>query len=278
MKVVNYFSLILLAIMASACDKNLLDEAVNYTPVDGTVANVKIVHAYAGKAPALTTGAGPSVFIYWGTDKLNGAGLGFTNSNGLWPAPSVAATNAKSFYAALTPGERTFYGVMARTSATLLPAGQPAPIAGDTIFTLKTKLDAGQYYTLFLTDTLPTPQIIVVPERQVTAPVNKYWLRYVNLIAWPSDLIDVSSVKENRKLFTNVSYKSVTDYIELNVPKGRDTLVFRKVGGSSPGTYVDSVFLTPSHQRAYTYYGRGKNLSGTSAVFQNRGLGITTHF
>jgi hypothetical protein len=258
----------------AACEKNLLDSNRTYVfPDDSKEAGLKIIHAYAGKSPALTTGAGPNLFMYLGTQKLNGNVLNWTAGGGFWPTTSTSTTNIRALYSIVPAGTATLYGVQGRVAA-----GVPAPAPGDTIFTKNQAWEAGKNYTVFLTDTLPNPGVLAVEDKLAAPREGYYQLRFANMVAWPDDIQEVFSKRENKVIFSNVGYKKVTDFIELKVPTISDTLTVTKVSGSSPMPYSYVILgFTGLQKRAYTVYTKGKNLgTTTSATFQNFMGGVVT--
>lgn len=266
-----------LAMGWASCEKTLLDGSIPQSfPDNNATAYVKFLHAYAGKAPALTTGAGPSVYLYLGTQKINASGLSFTGSGGAFPTPSTATTNTRSWYVALPAGGSTLYGVMARNSAS---PSVPAPVAGDTVFKSAVNLQAGKSYSAFLSDTAQTPSITLLEDNYGEMVDGKYKLRLANFLAWPGDVQEIYSTREGRVVQGNITYKTAGQFIELPVPKISDTLIIRKVSGSSPGTYSTTINgFFPVSKRAYTFFTRGKQITGTSAVFQNYGVAWTTNY
>lgn len=280
----TYKSLLTIAAITTglvACEKTLLKNAIPETfPDNGSTAYVKFIHAYAGKAPALTSGAGPSVFLYNGTAKLNGAAvnaLAWSAYGGQFPAPSSATTNARSWYCALPSGSTTLYGVLARVTTTT-PA-TPAPIAGDTVFKASANLEPGKNYVAFLSDTVQTPNITLLPDNYGTIAEGKYKIRLANFLAWPGDVQELYSTREARVIQSNITYKTAGDYIELSTPKTSDTLIVRKVSGPSPATYTININgFFPTGKRAYTIVSRGKQLSGTSTTFQSINVIVTTNY
>ncbi len=278
---VTYKSLIMLAAISTglvACEKNLLKNAIPETfPNDPTMSYVKFIHAYAGKAPALTSGAGPAMFLYSGTQKLNSTAanaFAWAAFGGQFPAPSSATTNARSWYCALQYGSTTFYGVQARVSGST-----PAPVAGDTVFRRTVALEGGKSYVAVFGDTAQSPSITMLPDDYGTLTENKYKIRLANFLAWPDDVQELYSTREGRVIQSNITYKTAGNYIELDRPRISDTLIIRKVSGSSPGTYAINIFgFFPTGKRAYTVFTRGKQLTGTSTVFQNISTIVTTNY
>jgi hypothetical protein len=262
-----------------ACEKSLPDNNIPQTyPDNSAVSYVKFIHAYAGKTPALTSGAGPNVLLYLNDTigRINAVTtpLSFATSGGQYPAPSTATTNARSWYTALPSGSFNLLGVLARLSA-----GVPAPNAGDTIFKTSVTMVPGKHYTAFLSDTVQNPSITFVPDEFGTISEGRYKIRLANFVAWPGDLQEIYSTREARVITTNISYKEAGVFVELNVPSIRDTLIIRKKSGPSPGTYSTTISgFIPTGKRAYTIVSRGKQLTGTSATLQSYGTITTTNY
>ncbi len=267
-----------IAIGLVACEKTLLDNRIPQTYPDPTkTAYVKFIHAYAGKSPALTAGAGPNVFLYIQdtTIKINGGAFTYTTSGGQFPTPSTAVTNARSWYTALPAGTQALYGVLARVNT----AGFPAPVAGDTVFKVIAQLDAGRNYTAVLADTAEKPSIAILSDNFGTIDDGMYKVRLANFLAWPGDLQEIYSYREGRVIQTNVGYKQSGAFLQLKVPSVSDTFIVRKVSGPSPAFYADTLRgLLPTAKRAYTFFTRGKQLSGTSTTYQSRSTFYTTNY
>jgi hypothetical protein len=286
----NKFKFLLAAGVAilgvAACEKALPDDNIPQRfPNPESTSYVKFIHAFSGRTPALTTGAGPNLFLYLSDsiNRINGNFLGFTQSAGQYPAPSTAATNARSWYCAMPVGNYNLISVLARVTG-----GVPTPNAGDTILRTNISLAAGKFYTFFLADNAPTaaattttPVFTTVEDNWGSIAENKYKIRLANFFAWSDDVQELYSVREGRVIQGNISFRNAGDFIELNAPNRTDTFYVRKVSGSSPaavGANLYTVSLTPVAKRAYTIYTRGRLLSGTSTVFQNSSPAITTNF
>ena len=266
LSIIKYAGAALMVLALAGCEKKLLESNRVYVFPGNNEVGLKFVHAFAGKAPALTAGAGPGLFMYLGSQKLNGNVLTWTSNGGFWPATSSATTNTRSLYSIVPAGQATLYGVLGRVAA-----GIPAPAAGDTIFTRNQNWEAGKFYTVFFTDTMPTPGTLVVEDDMSPIPEGRFRLRFGNLMAWPGDVQQVFSTRENRVIFDNVGYKQVSNFIDLPVPSRADTLVITKKSGPSPMPYTININgFTGQSRRGYTIITKGKNLSTTtSATFQN---------
>lgn len=284
----NYKKLLLaggLAAVFMSCEKNLLEGNIPQRfPNPEFTSFVKYIHAYSGKSPALTTGAGPNLYLYLSDsmNRINGNFWGFSQSGGQYPAPSTAATNARSWYTAMPVGNYSLIGVLARVTG-----GVPTPIAGDTVVRANITLAPGKFYTIFLSDTLITTtstraNFTRVDDDWGTIGEDRYKIRLANFMAWPDDIQELYSTRERRVIQDNISFKGVGSFVDLPVQSIGDTLLVRKVSGSSP-VPVGTVFLqingfSPTKKRAYTIFTRGRNLTGTSTVFQNNSSFWTTNF
>jgi hypothetical protein len=261
----------------TACEKALPDNNIPQTyPDNARTAFVKFIHAYAGKAPAMTSGAGPNIIFYINDtlNRLNGTALTYAASGGQYPTPSVAATNTRSFYIAAPVGRFQIYGMLARFTGS-----RPTPAAGDTVFRSILNFEAGKNYSLFLADSAQSPSMVLVPDNFGTISDGKYKIRLANFQAWPDDVQEIYSTREGKVVQDNITYKNVGQFIELNAPGRTDTFQVRKVSGSSPvgvGHVFYQVAFTPQSKRAYTVFTRGKMITGTSTVFQSIAPGLTT--
>ncbi len=231
-----------------ACEKTseLLDVNTQWQLSD-TAANaqVKFVHAFASTTPALTSGAGPSLQIWANGKKVTGttATLDAVAYSGQFPASTA--------YSLLPAGQTTFYFIMNRWTG-----GVFAPVAGDTVFKTTQTLVAGKKYSIYLVDTVPTPNVIMVEDTWTPPDFGTYKIRYTNLVANPTDRYDVYSLRNAKNIFTNVGYKEFTPYISLPAPATADTLIVRRTGTM---TLIDSVKgFFPTGERVYTLFSRGK--------------------
>lgn len=242
-------------------DQSLLDQNVKYSTAD-TINNaqVKFINAYPSITPAITTGYGPSLRIFRNDQKLTGT---TSTLDTLGYGAQFPATTA---YSIVPAGSNTFHFVMNR-----IVSGAFAPKAGDTVFRKTHNLEAGKKYTLFLVDTVQNPGVLVVEDKVVNPGYGKYGLRFVNLVANPSDRYDFFSVKQGRNIFSNIGYKQVTDFIALPKPQANDTFYLRNAGNTHN---VSLAVVAPADERVYTFYARGKTgiaiRDTTLAVYTNR--------
>lgn len=243
-----------IAIVFIACKKNKLDEVTILLDSDQVNnANVKFIHTFASITPALTTGAGPNVFMYQNGKKINGSTSG--SSSLVYGGISPLTTT----YSLLPVGSVFFQGIMARVSGST-----PAPIAGDTVFTATQGFAAGKYYSLFLTDTVPTPSIKAVEDDMTLPDTGKYKIRFGNFISNPTESYSVWSRREGKLILDNISYKTVSNFISLSIPTGLDTFDLRKTGTTINISSINS--FSPVQQRIYTLFSRGKTSIATRAL------------
>jgi hypothetical protein len=283
----NYKMLLLAGGLAAgfmSCQKNLLENNIPQRFPD--VQNegfIKFIHAYASRTPAVTSGAGPQMILYLNdtTKRLNGAisaatAFGFGPFGGQFPARSTDTANATSTYVSVPKGTAMVVGVLARFAS-----GVPAPIRGDTVFQAPINIEPGKYYTAFFGDTLQNPSLTVVPDDFGNIAEGKYKIRLANFLAWPGDIHELYSVREGRVIQGGIGYKKVGEFIELNVNIRSDTIIVRKVSGPSPvaNGFPLRTFngFSPIPKRAYTFFTRGKQMTGTSTVFQNSSTRFTTN-
>lgn len=254
MKQLRYISmyLLLLFVVVSCDDKNLLDENNKWTYADTTNgAQIKLIHVYPSLTPAVTTGNGPQVFIYRGNQKLNGTAAQALSYGGVWPSSSV--------YGLIPSGNTPYYLVMNRVNTSAIPT----PNAGDTVTSLSYDFQANKFYSVFLIDTAPSPKTFVVEDIITVPAALKYRARFGNLGMNPTDTFDIFSVRAGANIATNLSIKQMTSFSEFDVPALADTFYLRKKGTTTPN--VSSVFgFSPTSLRSYTFFVRGKTGIATS--------------
>lgn len=234
-----------LAVFSFSCEKTTakLDENNKWIYTSDTATGfIKFIHAYTSPAPALTTGAGPSVQIYMDATRLSGGAIGY---NGTVPSPG-------GVYSVVATGSHTFYQILNRLVSSVF-----TPTVGDTVVKNTATIEAGKYYSMFLVDTFPTPGVLTVMDNITIPSPGTYNLRYVNVVTGSSDAYDVYSIREQKNLFTNVGNKKASEFVSLPIREFSDTLIVRLAGTM---TLLDSLKapFTPVPQRSYTVYTRGK--------------------
>jgi hypothetical protein len=214
-------------------------------------ARVKFVYGYASTTPALTSGAGPNLAIYMDNTKLSGN----TATSNFLSYTFLSGTShyvfpTSSTYAVVPPGDHTFYFIMNRFSS-----GTFKPNAGDTIFKTTFNLQAAKKYSVFLTDTVQNPGILVKEDVVQDPPPATWNVRYANLTANTNERVDVYSKKLNTLIFTNVGYKEVTSF-KLYDMVSSDTLQVRLTGTTTVRETVNN--FSPTAQGNYTMMSRGR--------------------
>lgn len=252
----------------SSCDKgpNLIDENNKWVYLDSTnSANIKILQVFAGNTPQIPTApnatTGPQVFIYANGQKLNGTALSY---GGVWPTTNV--------YGNILGGSTRFDIINARMNLSVVP-NVPAFIAGDTLATFTTTLDKAKYYSLYITDTAPTVRVTLKEDNLLVPDYQTYKIRVANFFMNnPLDTISLFSVRQNAEIITDITHKSISNWVQLPLPVISDTLIFRKKG--STASYAAFTGFSPTGLRMYTIIGRGKanvtNKPNTAALIINR--------
>lgn len=238
-----------------------------------SIAQVKFVHSYTpltiNGLTAGTTTSGVGFRITMDGSKVNAATntSTFTNTfvyGGVYP-PTTA-------YAFLPPGGgRNFRFTMNR-----ITSGTYAPIAGDEVFNSTVAFTAGKKYSMFIADPYPAPATYLIEDNFLEPSKDHYGVRFVNLCADAASRFDVVSARHGIKLFSNVGFKEMKDYIYLTTTS-TDTLYLRTAGTNTVIAQFPAVgsggFL-PATQRVYTLYARGKTgVTGRApslALYTNR--------
>jgi hypothetical protein len=235
----------------TGCDKNktLLDENTKWEYTDSAnAANVKIIQIFTANAPTLSTApsttTGPQVFIYANGAKLTGNSLAYGN---VWPTTSV--------YGYLKPGSTKFDIINGRLNLNVVP-NVPSFNAGDTLATITANLEKGKYYSLYLTDTAPTMRVTLREDVLESTEYQKFKMRFANFTMDVTDTFSVFSVRENAELATNITHKTISNWIQLPIPVISDTIQIRKKGSVAP--YVSFNTFGATGQRLYTLLARGK--------------------
>jgi hypothetical protein len=237
------------------CTRNteLLDENRQWQVADiKKNARVKFVYAYASITPAITAGAGPNMAIFMDNQRLTGntATLNFL-SYAIVSGTSSFVFPSSANYALVPPGNHTFYFVMNRFTA-----GVFAPVSGDTVFKTTTNLEAAKKYSVFLVDTVQKPGVVVKEDIYVDPPPGKFKVRYANLVANPNEKVDVYSTRQGKVIFSNITYKQITNYDEYSVTELSDTLQIRLAGTTTVRETANG--FSPTPQGVYTLMSRGK--------------------
>jgi hypothetical protein len=210
-------------------------------------AQVKFVHAYTPLTLNGLSTATAGFRILMDGNKVNAATNTSSSTNTFLYGGVFPPTTAYSF---MQPGLHNFRFVMNR-----ITAGNFAPITGDEVFNSNLTLNSGKKYSMFIADPYPTPAVYMVEDNFQEPNRGVYAIRFINLCGDATTRFDVTSAKFGTKLFSNVGYKEMKDYIYLPVP-ATDTLHLRLAGTNTIVSQVNG--FTAGTQRVYTLYARGK--------------------
>ena len=239
-----------------------LDEIEKFYPNNPeSIAQVKFIHAYTpltiNGLTAGTTTSGVGFRITMDGNKVNGATNTSTFTNTLvYGGQPGTTTYTGSFYPATTaysflpPGPHNFKFIMNR-----ITAGTYAPIAGDEVFNSTVALTAGKRYSIFIADPYAPPSTYMIEDNFTEPARGSYGVRFINLCADIPSRFDIVSSRHG-KLFSNVGYKEVGDYIYPTVPSISDTIFLKTAGTNTIISQVNT--FSAGTQRVYTLYARGK--------------------
>lgn len=263
--------LILTPIAFATCKKDTNDKLDQlekfYYENPEAIAQVKFVYAYApttinGIAAASvsgTTTTGTGMRITMDNNKINGATNTAANTNTFFWGPKPGGTNYfSSFYpptnayAFLPPGAHSFKFIMNR-----ITSGAFAPIAGDEVFNTTAALEAGKKYSMFLADPYGPPAVYTVEDAFTVPNLGQYGIRFVNLTGDAATRYDVVSARQGTKIFANVGYKELKDFITLGTTTVTDTIYLRNAATNAVIDQINS--FSPGPQKVYTFYARGKS-------------------
>lgn len=243
MKYISFTALALICIGLFSCEKTLIEANQQWTLADPNSANVKVVNAYTSNVPAGATGVGVTRFyIYQDASKLNGTAIA---SLGLWPASNT--------YASLKTGSTAFNFLLDRRVGNVYGS----PVKGDTAFSAKMTLEASKYYTMFMIGESPKQSLWLVEDKIADPKENYYAVRFANAVVSATNKpIDVFSRREQKKIATNVAYKGITDFTEIQIANISDTLDVMDAG-TTKVLYSFNNF-NPTSRRIYTFFTYGR--------------------
>jgi hypothetical protein len=236
----------LLIIGLSACDQNLLEKNEQFTLADTRLANVKIVNAYQSNVPVGATGVGVTrFFVYQDNKKLNGNALA---SPGSWPGSLT--------YASVAPGTSTLRMILDRRVNNIYGA----PVVGDTVMSKQVSLSEGKFYTLYMIDSFPKQDLIVVEDNFKRPDTGVYQVRVSNLVVSPARPINIWSRRHQKMIAENVGYKGTSQFITLPITATPDTLdMTETLSTVTPRPIIASLnTFTPGPQRTVTLYVQGR--------------------
>src|SRR6185436_18171812 len=251
----THIKLLLLALMpviifscVKETDDNLDRLEKFYLNNPEAISQVKFIHAYTplilGGAPAQSTTT-MGFRILMDGNKINGASNTSVTTNtfmygGIYP-PTIA-------YSFLPPGARNFKFVMNRVANNAF-----TPVTGDEYLSTNVNLAAGKRYSIFIAD--PYSTAYTVEDNFAVPPLNQFGLRFINLCGDVASRFDVTSTRLGIKLFSNVGYQEMRDYVYFGTT-ATDTIYLKTAGTNTVISQING-FL-PGAQKVYTLYARGK--------------------
>jgi hypothetical protein len=119
------------------------------------------------------------------------------------------------------------------------------------------------HYTVFIADSINRLDQVVVKDNIVVPTDTSSRIRIANFVYAPFSFpgVDVYSFARQANIFTNVTAKTVTDFIPYPSRLVTDTLYFRETGTQITFLKVPFSVLTP--KRSYTVLLRGSQPRGT---------------
>ena len=237
-----------------ACTKEIKYNATTVSPVGS--AFIKILD-YAPSFRLVTSNR-DSFKIFVNDINVNGS---FLTYNAAYP------NGVNDTYAAVPPGSQTI-----RLSVNGI--NTPDSI---TIATFTKTINAGEYYTLILTDSLLNninATQIWVKDNPVLTDTGHFTLRFIHAVLndTAGKNVDIYSARYLSNIFSNVAPSTVTPFNPYLYTTLSDTLIVRRAGTLNELARLNSASFT--RQRAYTlvYKGNG-NLTSAST----KGRNLTTH-
>ena len=208
-----------------------------HSPEDTDFTNKSFVQVYNGIINSTRN------FVYLDANKLNGSALVFNST-----FPSTPSN------VAITSGYKTFL------VKDTLPTTTQVPLSFAEV------LQPGNYYTVFLYDSLNSPKKKIVQNNIVIPDDTTARVRFANFIysstAVPN--VDIYSLKRAANIFSNIAVTEVTDYIPY-ASALNDTLYVREAGTMTQLAALNG--FNPTRLRSYTLVFRGRyQTTGTTGI------------
>lgn len=222
-------------LILAACTKNITDNTPRQSD-KGEYASVQLYNAAIGTTRNIMSVDGVP---------LHSVALVYTNT--------VFSGSAVTY--AVKPGTRTF--LLRDTLATTTQA----PL------TFQNSLQPNTHYTIFTYDTLTSVQQLTVAapfqDRPLDTTVRLRFAHLAYLKGGAPGNVDIYSKVRNEKIFSNISFKAVTDYVPFASRKN-DTLIVRPAGVTTQDLAQGVVNF--ADKRFYTLVFRGRfNETSTTA-------------
>ncbi len=248
-----------IAIAVISCKKDRKYIAL-YVQTDGQ-AFIKVLHV----SPNFRVNQSyPDSFnIYVGNNKVNGPLFTY---NSAFPTSTINTD--------------TYFGVASGAQTIRFSLQGVSSVDSLTIITLQKTLDAGKFYTLFITDSIRNqqePTKTWIADNNSIPDTGSYNIRFAHMILNDSagKKVDVYSYRAGANIFSNISPSTITDYTTLPFTNIPDTISIRRAGTATELASIKNsqVFVK---QRLYTILYKGNpgstaGAKGRSAlVYNNR--------
>jgi hypothetical protein len=258
----KYFSLLIFItaglLIISACKKDFT-KFTNEPLFIGDQAFLRVMHVSPNFRAVQNK---PDSFnIYVGANKINGSLFTY---NGAFPATAINSNT----YAAVPSGSQ----------AIRLSLQGVNNIDSVTIMQLDKNLEAGKYYTFFITDSLKAQQdrIWVNDINFLPTDTSQFKVRFAHMILndTAGKKVDVYSFRQAANIFTNISPGTVTDYVAIATPSIIDTISVRRTGTGFELARLNGVSYVKTRLYTILFKGSPGLTTGTKArsviVYNNR--------
>ncbi len=172
-----------------------------------------------------------------GTPTLNVA-IGETIINNGYYLIDLEYKKAITPYVGVTPGSRKITFLKRNTR--------------DTVRSGTFNLVNEKYYSLFVVDAAPTPNLLFVEDVITAPPANKARVRFVNLNPEAGNLSLVANSGADTLLFDNIAYKTATPFTNLS---GTKTYKFEIKSGATTKAIIENIEIKSNG--TYTIWANG---------------------
>jgi uncharacterized protein DUF4397 len=200
--------------------------------------------------------------VFVGTTKINGSLFTYNSS---FPAAGINVNT----YAAVPSGSQQIR----------LSLQGKSTIDSLTIMTLTKTLEAGKYYTFFITDSLSAQQnptkIWVEDANFLSDDTTQYRIRFAHTVLndTAGKNVDVYSYRKAGNIFSNISPGTVTDFISLPSPTTLDTISIRRPGTGFELAKINALSIVKGRSYTVIYKGSpgttGSNVRARSVIVIN---------
>jgi hypothetical protein len=222
---------------------------------------LKVINTVPNALALPTSTTLSSLAVYYNSNKLTGTNISY---GGVFPTLEFASVNA---------GTSNLF--LAKILAT-------ATTPEKDVSTKTLNLEANGIYSAFIVDTFPNTDVFLIKE-DLKAVVDtaagvggfgKYFVRLVN--ATPLSLgYDLFASSDNTTPITNVTYKTASNFVQLDVATGPRAFYVRK-NGTTINNVGGIVSITPVKGRMYTIFSYG--IEGGTGLRVTRATFYTSRF